>query len=250
MTVVSSLVGRSTDASHCRLELLQHFRLYSDGQMMRLGQPAEHLIAFLAVDERSHTRDHVAGCLWPDSTQSRAASSLRRVLSLIQPIAPELIVREGHRLSLSEEVLVDIRLQRSLIDTIISGERAAVDRVELGLLRRDLLPDWDDLWLTPLREELRQLRLLSLEALAVAQLDLERPHAALAVALFAALDEPLRESAHRLVVEAHLALGNRAAAARHYNDYRRSLWTELRLRPGLRMESLVRPFLSDGYTAS
>lgn len=250
MTVVSSLVGRSTDAAHCSLELLQHFRLYSDGHMMRLGQPAEHLIALLAVDERSHTRDHLAGCLWPDSTQSRAASSLRRVLSLMQPIAPELIVREGHRLSLSDAVRVDIRLQRSLIDYIISGERTAVDRAELGLLRRDLLPDWGDLWLTPLRVELRQLRLLSLEALAVAQLDLGRPHAALPVALCAALDEPLRESAHRLVVEAHLALGNHAAAARHYADYRRSLWSELRLRPGLRMESLMRPFLSDGYSAS
>jgi DNA-binding SARP family transcriptional activator len=249
VAVVSPLVSALHDHAYSWLELLHHFRLSVDGRMVRLGQPAEHLVAFLAVEDRSRARDQVAGSLWPESTQSHAAGSLRRVLALVAPLAPELIVREGRRLSLSDQVRVDIREQRALIDSIISGERTTVDRTELALLRRDLLPDWDDPWLIPLREEGRQLRLLCLEALAVAQMDLKRPQTALAVALCAAFEEPLRESAHRLVVEAHLALGNHAAAARHYAEYRRSLWSELRLRPGLRMESLVRPFLAEGNSA-
>lgn len=211
---------------------------------IELGRPAQRLIAYLAVENRSHTREHVAGCLWPDSTQVRATGSLRRVLSLLQANAPDLIERDGRTLALSPDVEVDLWCQRLLVDRIVAGECTFADGDQLALLRGDLLPDWDDAWLAPVREELRQLRLLCLEALSAAQLDEDKPHSALAIALYATRDEPLRESAHRLVVQAHLALGNHAAAARHYADYSSLLWRELRLRPGLRMESLVRPLLS------
>jgi len=51
--------------------------------------------------------------------------------------------------------------------------------------------------------------------------------------------EPLRESAHRLVVEAHLADGNVCEAIRQYRLYARLLDRHLGLEPSPRMSALV-----------
>jgi DNA-binding SARP family transcriptional activator len=230
------------------IELLRHFRVTSD-VLLAFGRAGERLVALVALEDRSLSRDQVAGALWPDSSQARAAASLRRTLSLVRGRAPDLVRSDAHRLSLAPGVSVDVRAQRCLIEAITAGERTAAAAAELRLLRGDLLPDWDEPWLEASREELRQLRLISLEAVAAAHLGESRPATALAVALCVACNEPLRESAHRIVVQAHLAQGNWAEAARQYTRYRTLLWTELRLRPGAGMEALMKPVLRDSAHA-
>jgi two-component SAPR family response regulator len=159
-----------------------------------------------------------------------------------------LICTNAHRLSLAAGVSVDVRTQRCLIEAITGGERMTAVAAELRLLRGDLLPDWDEPWLVASRQELRQMRLISMEAIAAAHLSEGRPLTALTVALCAASDEPLRESAHRLVVQAHLAQGNSAEATRQYIRYRALLWAELRLRPGAELEALIKPVLRGQLT--
>jgi DNA-binding SARP family transcriptional activator len=51
--------------------------------------------------------------------------------------------------------------------------------------------------------------------------------------------EPLRESAHRAVIEVHLAEGNPGEALRQYDLYRRLLRVELGLSPSQAIRSLV-----------
>jgi DNA-binding SARP family transcriptional activator len=242
-----SQVPPLTECAPLRVELLQQFQVTIDGRSLTLGRSDERLVAYLALEDRFLARDHIAGVLWPDTSQPRAAASLRRALSLVRRHAPGLTLSRGHRLALSSQVGVDVRVQRQLIEAITSGERATADAGELRLLRGDLLPDWDEPWLTASRQELFQLRLISLEAVAIAYLSADRPASALAVALRVACEEPLRESAHRLVIEAHLAQGNRAEATRHYVSYRAQLWSELGLRPGSGMEALMTPVLSGTF---
>lgn len=240
-----------TAAEHARLhiEVLRHFRVTSGGLRLALGGASERLVALVALEDRSLTRDQAAGALWPDSNQARAAANLRQVLSTVRRLAPGLLSSEAHRLSLGGGASVDVRAQRDLIEAVTAGERRTAGVAELRLLRGDLLPDWDEPWLEASREELRQLRMISLETLAAAHLGESRPATALAIALYVACDEPLRESANRLVVEAHLAQGNWAEAARQYTRYRTLLWSELRLRPGAGMEALMAPVLRDSIAA-
>ena len=73
--------------------------------------------------------------------------------------------------------------------------------------------------------------------------------AALDYALLALLAEPLRESAHRHVLEAHLAEGNPAEALRHDEGYRRLLRHELGLAPSPAIRQLVAPLLAAAATA-
>jgi DNA-binding SARP family transcriptional activator len=236
-----------TEPDTLHIELLRHFRVTSDGVRVVLGRASERFIAYVALEDRSFSRDQIAGALWPDTSQSRAAANVRRTLSLVRRHAPGLVCSDAHHLSLVSGVSVDVRAQRCLIEAITGGERVRINADELRLLRGDLLPGWDELWLASSRQELRQLRLISLEAVAAAHLEESRPASALAVALCAANDEPLRESAHRLVVQAHLAQGNRVEAARQYTRYRTLLWTELQLRPDTGMESLMKPVLGDAH---
>jgi DNA-binding SARP family transcriptional activator len=232
-----------------QIELLHHFGVTSGGRPLALGRSGERLVAYLALEDRSLAREHIAGVLWPNVSQSRAAANLRRALCLARHHAPELMRSNAHRLSLAAGVSVDVQAQRHLVEAIIAGERTVAAAAELRLLRGDLLPDWDEPWLEASREELRQLRLISLEAVAAAYLRESLPASALAVALRVACDEPLRESAHRLVVQAHLDQGNWAAATHHYMRYRSQLWAELQLLPGADMEALMKPILRDSVHA-
>ncbi|MGW1987567.1 AfsR/SARP family transcriptional regulator [Streptomyces collinus] len=109
-----------------------------------------------------------------------------------------------------------------------------------GLLRgEDLLPGWDEEWLLPERERLRQLRLHALDALAEALVREGRPALALEAAWESVRAEPLRESAHRAAVSAHLAEGNLSEAVRHYRSFQRLLREELGVEPSARLTRML-----------
>jgi DNA-binding SARP family transcriptional activator len=67
--------------------------------------------------------------------------------------------------------------------------------------------------------------------------------AALQAGLTAVRCEPLRESAHRCVIEVHLAEGNQSEALRQYQAYRQLLAEELGLPPSSAIRTLVAPLL-------
>jgi DNA-binding SARP family transcriptional activator len=72
---------------------------------------------------------------------------------------------------------------------------------------------------------------------------------ALTAAMAAAALEPLRESASRAVIRAHLANGNYHEAVRAYAAFGRLLIRELGVRPSGQLGALVRPLL-DGQAAA
>ncbi|MET9019929.1 BTAD domain-containing putative transcriptional regulator [Actinopolymorpha sp. NPDC004070] len=228
-----------------QVQVLRHFRIVSNGSVVEVGHAGERLVAYLALEDHTRTRNQVAGALWPEAAQYQAAASLRRALSIVRRLAPDLIRREANRLSLQSWVSVDAQAQRHLIDAITTGQRDSADGVELRLLGGDLLPDWDEYWLAAAREELRLLRLLSLEAVAAAHVAACRHAAGLNAALLVAREEPLRESAHRLVIQAHLAQGNQAQAAQQYLRYRGLLWDDLRLLPSPDLQALAEPLVRE-----
>jgi hypothetical protein len=45
------------------VELLRHFRLTRDGHGVALGHVAERLVAYIAIEDQSRTRDEIAGTL-------------------------------------------------------------------------------------------------------------------------------------------------------------------------------------------
>jgi DNA-binding SARP family transcriptional activator len=113
-----------------------------------------------------------------------------------------------------------------------------VDVPDVGL-RGELLPGWYDDWVLLERERLRQLRMHALEEVAARLAAAGRYGDALQAAYMAVRAEPLRESAHRVVVRVLLAEGNAAEALRAYEQFRVVLAEEMGVRPSERMTRLV-----------
>jgi DNA-binding SARP family transcriptional activator len=103
----------------------------------------------------------------------------------------------------------------------------------------DLLPGWYDDFVIFERERLRQRLLHALEALSRLLVDARRYAQAVEVALEAVHAEPLRESAHRTLLEAHLAEGNLVEARRGYCGYRDLIRRDLGVEPDPALAALV-----------
>lgn len=221
-----------------RVEVLHQFRVLIDDHHVALPVAGEHLVARLVVEDRSWGRQALAAALWPERTDRDAATVLRRALWRLNRDVPGLLENDGRQISLAAAVDVDLKEIQRLADGAIQAA-PLVSSHAVRLLEGDLLPQWFEPWLDAPRESLRQIRLHTLETLARNDLDAGRPGSALIAALAATGLEPLRESAHRIVIAAHLAEGNASEALRHYAYFRDVLWVELRLRPSVRLESML-----------
>jgi DNA-binding SARP family transcriptional activator len=131
----------------------------------------------------------------------------------------------------------------------VNGKTAAdlVSSVFLAGASQDLLADWYDEWVLVERERFRQLRLHALERACQLLLEDGRYPMAIMAGLAAVAAEPLRESAHRLVVQAHIGEGNPYEAYRQYRAYAELLDAELGLKPSGAMRTLVEPLVSHGF---
>jgi DNA-binding SARP family transcriptional activator len=223
-----------------QLSLLDGFTLSCKGQMVPMPRTAQRLLAFLALHDRVQLRSNVAGALWGDTSDQRAVASLRSTLWRLSRSSHVLVEVTVESLRLPAWVEVDYRRAIALARRILD-DSSAVPSDELGDsgLTADLLPDWSEDWVMLERERFRQLRLHALEVrcqrLATAGLLAQAVEAGQA----AVASEPLRESANRRLIEAHIAEGNKSEALRQYQAYRRMLGGELGLVPSPAMEQLV-----------
>jgi DNA-binding SARP family transcriptional activator len=229
-----------------RLDLLGEFRLSYDGEPLSLTPSAQRLLAVLAVcyRRRRATRAALAERLWPGSARGRAVSNLRSVLwRLPRPRGRVLVPGNATAVWLAETIDVDLWAAEEVVQHLRSAGPPEAEEADLATLRDDLLPDWVEEWLVLEQESFRQKRLHALERGSAALCRAGRFDDALEAGLGAVQSEPLRESAHRRVIEVHLAEGNQAEALRQYDGYRRLLARELGLRPSENIRRLVAPLL-------
>jgi DNA-binding SARP family transcriptional activator len=204
-----------------------------------LPRGAQRLIAHLSLCRRP-CRSAIAGELWPDVPEEHAHGSLRSALWRVQKSVPGLLDVSDSALHLANGVRVDVREFTEWAHCVL--ERHAVMGVVLtpGVgLRGELLPGWYDDWVLLARERLRQLRMHALEALADRLACTGHYGEALQAAYAAMETEPLRESAHRVVIRIHLAEGNIVEAVRAYESFRDLLSQELGVAPSLQMNDLL-----------
>jgi DNA-binding SARP family transcriptional activator len=227
------------------LSLLRGFALRVGDDPVPLTWSAQRLVAFLALQDRPLARTYVAGVLWPDTPSIRAAANLRSALWRAQRSCGRLILASTQQLALAPDVVVDLRGIVSHANRLLGGAGRcddALDTVTRLSLSADLLPDWyDDDWVLIEREQYHQLRMHALEAMCERLIAGERYGEAVAAGLAAVRAEPLRESAQRALIRAHLAEGNRWEALQQYEHYRLLLHGELGVEPSPALCELLQP---------
>jgi DNA-binding SARP family transcriptional activator len=230
-----------------RLRLCGSWKLTSDGQPVSMPSSAQRLVAFVSLNE-SVSRSFAAGTLWPDVTEQRAHASLRSAAWRATRGAPGLLVTEGDRLSVSDDVEVDAHQLRGIFSQLLvaSDDHCFDDLDWAEILAGDLLPGWYDDWVLVERERLRQMRIHVVESLAHKLGSQGRYAEGIEVGMAAVAMAPLRESAHREVIRLHLAEGNVAEALRQFEVCAQLLRSDLGLEPSDLMVDLMQPVLEAG----
>lgn len=223
-----------------RLTLLEGFELRVEGRPVELPPSGQRLLAFLALQSRPMARMFVAGSLWVDSSEARASGSLRSALWRLGRLRRRLVDGTPHLIGIDPGIRIDLRevgeVARRVIDGTVACESLSFRELSLA---GELLPDWYDEWVVIERQRFHQLRLHALETLCRQLVSSGRHAQAVEAGLAAVATEPLRESAHRALIEAYLAEGNQSEAVGQYRTCRRILWQELGLEPSEATARLV-----------
>lgn len=223
-----------------RLALLKGFELTNDGTEVPLSNGSQRLLAYLALHDRSMPRLHIAGILWTDVPEDRAAGNLRSALWRLKQPGFDLVGSARDCLSLSSAVIVDVReterLARRVMDPAVDVCALSLDELPFS---GELLPGWYEDWIILERERQRQICLHALESLCERWAAAGHYAKSVMAGLAAVAGEPLRESAHRALIQAFLAEGNPGEALRQFSLYRDILRRELQLDPSPRVTALV-----------
>ncbi len=124
-----------------------------------------------------------------------------------------------------------------------AGADALVAR---AIASRPLLPGEEGEWLDVLRGRLVDVRLRAIEVLGEVWIDRGDPALAARDAAEAIGIDPYRETAHRLLIRAHAAAGDNAAAVKAYEACKRLLEDELGVAPSEATSALVSAVLNGG----
>jgi DNA-binding SARP family transcriptional activator len=225
------------------LQLLGGFELWLNGRVVPVTSGSRRLLAFLALHDRLLTRIYVAGVLWPEVPTDRANANLRAGLWRLPAPCRPMVDQLAQCLRLTADVSIDfhaaVAAAQRLLDRSQACHEADLSRAARLQLSEELLPDWyDDDWVLPVRERFHQLRLHALEVLCERLTAAGRYGEAIDAGLAAVSAEPLRESAHRTLIMAHLAEDNQVEAGRQYELCRHLLQEELGVQPSARLLEL------------
>ncbi|MFC1464577.1 MAG: BTAD domain-containing putative transcriptional regulator [Candidatus Brachytrichaceae bacterium NZ_4S206] len=209
------------------------------------------LLSYLLLhpNER-HTRSKLAGLLWPDAPEATARQNLSaqlwRLHKALKACAGDAFTIAGdkHEIWVAAPQLVwsdAAALKQASTALAQASDRTALDaiRAVLALYRGDPLQGLDDEWCAPHREQLRQLQMHALDALAERYLALGDARAALEMTAALVNLEPLYEDAHHRLIRLHVAAGHLEEARRCYQHYCHLWKTELSAPPSPRMVALA-----------
>jgi DNA-binding SARP family transcriptional activator len=230
-------IATAFPAPLCRpaLTLLGGFSLNVNGKSVPLPMHSKRVLAYVSLDKaHNHSCDRgiLAERLWPEVNADRSRASLRTALWRIRQANPYLVDIQLENVSLGAAVDVDLQLLHETADSIMADQAGYSPESQRLLLRSsELLPGWDETWLLLAREQLRQTRLHALEAIGARLKRLHRYPEAIDAMLAVIAEEPLRESAHAVLIDIHLSEGNAWEALRQFEVLADLLWRELRLRP-------------------
>jgi len=212
--------------------------LEADGEVVDLPLGVQRLVMYLALKGRPLQRIHVAGTLWPDTTDERASANLRTALWKLNQLCRSMVKATGTSLQIDPRVRIDLDESTANAYRILNNE-AKPAHMDLSQFCFDLLSDWYDDWIMFERQRFHQLRLRTLEVLCERLLEAGDFLRALEAGLAAVAAEPLRESAHRALIKVHLAEHNPADAIMEFHSYEQMLKEELGIGPSSVMRELV-----------
>ncbi|WP_095089856.1 alpha/beta hydrolase [Mesorhizobium sophorae] len=225
-----------------RLLGFPEFRL--NGRRVELAlRKATALLVYLAESAGPVAREVAATLLWPETDEEAARARLRRTLYKIRiAFGSEVIATSGTSLSLHPALSVEVDSKVFEHACNVGPLDEAADMLKGDYLAGFSVPDCPEFeeWVFFRREALRSRLVQALERLIEAKIAAGEPRSAVVHATRLTGLDPLSESAHRHLIRAHLAAGDRAAAERQRDTCVRLLREELGIAPDPATLALLR----------
>jgi predicted ATPase/DNA-binding SARP family transcriptional activator len=223
------------------LKLLGTPEATHDGEAVKFpSRKALALLAYLAVEGGSHTREKLTALLWPESEPNVARAALRNTLAQLRSTLVDshmLIERE----TIAFDFDSDLDLDTSNLQPPISNLQMAAASYRGDFLDGFTLadaPDFDD-WATLQREHFHRRITTVFDQLAHRQREQGALREALETASQWIAHDPVNESAHRLLMQLQFESGDRDSALRAYDNCRAILAKALKTQPAPETESLA-----------
>ena len=220
------------------INVLGRFELRDpDGNLVTVpGAKQQALLAYLALNRNNPpTRDRLMSLFWGDRFDEQARQSLRQALSKLRKIVgdDDFLIADGDRVGIRpDRVTVDVdRFEALAGEATDSALEEAADLWREALLEGLTVrePAFEE-WLEAERSRLASRAVEVLEQTA-AQKATSGDQVAVAILRKALSIDPFRESAHRLLIQALAASGQRAAAIKHFESLQKLLADELGVEP-------------------
>jgi DNA-binding SARP family transcriptional activator len=197
--------------------------------------------------------DDLWGTEWPTAWQvslRALVSKLRATLAQVGSATAISSRDAAYELHLPAGTWLDLDAASDSIhraETLVSaGDRAGAAGWALAaraIATRPLLPGEEGEWLDAIRRRMADVRLRALECLGEIWIARGDPALAARDATEAIGIDAFRETAHRLLIRAHIAAGDRGAAVHAFDACRRVLDAELGIEPSPETIALVAPLL-------
>ncbi|UUZ73329.1 AAA family ATPase [Polaromonas sp. P1(28)-8] len=203
-----------------------------DGRRLRAFNSLrlQRFLGLIALRRDPQHRSRLAFELWPDSDEHQARTNLRKLLHDFRHSLPDI----GEFVEIDNETVRWIPGGPSEVDVLKFQDAMAAGDFELAarLYSGDLLPACYDDWVLDARAKLRAEAYGALVRLTGEAARRDDHKAAIRHAQRIVDLEPTDEAAVRIQMQAHIALGDRAAALRSYHRYAEVLERDLAVAPG------------------
>ena len=215
-----------------KVRLLGGVEISLDGRRLRAFNSLrlQRFLALIALRRDLQHRSRLAFELWPDSDERQARTNLRKLLHDFRHSLPD----TGEFVEIDNEIVRWIPTGPADVDVLTFRDALAAGDLELAtrVYSGDLLPACYDDWVLDERAKLRAEAYGAFMRLTEETAGRNDHKATIRYAQRIIDLEPTDEAAVRIQMEAHLALGNRAAALRAYHRFAEVLERELAVAPG------------------
>lgn len=214
------------------LKLFGHFELTGPaGRIALSSAKLSAFLAYLALAAKPVPRDQLTTLLWGSHFDDQARQNFRQALVRLRKlVGPDALISDDQAVQLSPAAIASDARQ---FESLLRSDSEADLRQAVSLLDGDFLegidvkePTWED-WLSDERRRIGNLACEALVRLGCLELDEGRAADALGHAEACIRRDIFREDAHRLAIQAFAALGRRAEALKHYQNFAERLMQEL-----------------------
>ncbi len=225
--------SRDEPGSRVTLRLLGPFHLTRGGSEIAMpGAKMRALLSYLAIAAPElQPRERLIELLWGTHLDDQARQSLRHLLSRLRKIVgPDVLVTEGDGVSFAKGA---VECDVTHFETLIQDGSAEALRSAVAFYRGTYLDGLSlreeafEAWLARERRRLQEMAVAALATLADKELEAGQADEALELARRAVDLDAYFETAHRCVMRALAALGQRSSALEHYRGLERWLEDEL-----------------------